>query len=90
MAMIPNGPPMPPQGPAMGGGPPQANPEALAAELMQVMQRAEQILAQLEAMGVDPAQLMGGPAQAQPQGALPGMDEIAATGGMQAPAGLIA
>ena len=55
----------PPMGPPVGnpmGAPNQAaNPDALMQELSALAQRAQEIMAQLQSMGVDPAQLMGGP-----------------------------
>lgn len=86
MAMIPGA---PPQG-VVGPNIPQANPEALAAELAQVMQRAEEILAQLESMGIDPAQLMGGAVEEPPVPGVPAMGEMAVSGPVEAPPGLIA
>ena len=54
----------PPMGPPVGnpmGAPNQApNPDALMQELSALAQRAQEIMAQLQSMGVDPAQLMGG------------------------------
>ena len=56
----------PPVGPPMGG----ENPDALMQELQMLGQRAQEIIGQLQAMGVDPSQ-MGGPPAGPPQGPPP-------------------
>ena len=88
---MPNGLPMGPAGPPMGppmGGPPMGgppvgpmggpNPDALMQELSALAMRAQEIMAQLQSMGIDPAQLMGGgpevlapPPEMPPAGAMP-------------------
>ena len=59
----------PPMGPPVGnpmGAPNQAaNPDALMQELSVLAQRAQEIMAQLQSMGVDPTQMAG----AEPMGA---------------------
>ena len=59
----------PPMGPPVGnpmGAPNQApNPDALMQELAVLAQRAQEIMAQLQSMGVDPTQMAG----AEPLGA---------------------
>ena len=81
-----------------GGSPNQAggDVDSLMSELMQITQRAEQIISQLESQGVNPEQLLGGGPQAGPPvgvpGGMPQMPVAANTGppmgGM--PQGLIA
>jgi len=60
----PMGPPMggPPMGGPQVGGPMGApNPDALMQELSALAMRAQEIMAQLQSMGIDPSQIMGGP-----------------------------
>ena len=72
----PMGPPM--AGPPMGGPPPGGDVNALMSELIQLTQRAEQIISQLESQGVNPEQLLagGGP----PVGGMPQMPVAPNTG----------
>jgi len=72
-----DGPPMGNPMGAMAGGPPVGNPmgaqagvnpDALMQELSMLSQRAQEIVGELQAMGVDPAQLMG---QAPPMEGVP-------------------
>ena len=59
-----------PGGPPMGnpmGGVGGENPDALMQELQMLGQRAQEIIGQLQAMGVDPSQ-MGGPPAGPPMG----------------------
>ena len=69
------------QGPPMGG-----NPEVLTQRLMEIAQEAEMIIGQLEAMGVNPEQLLAGGGQnAQPATPIPQMPQMPVggnTGGM--------
>ena len=59
-------PPMgPPVGNPMGAQNQAANPDALMQELAVLAQRAQEIMAQLQSMGVDPTQMAG----AEPMGA---------------------
>ena len=62
---------------AGGGNPMGANPDVLIQELSALTQRAQQIMGELQAMGVDPMQVIGGGGGgAQPQmagGAPPGL-----------------
>ena len=55
----------PPMGPPVGnpmGAPNQAaNPDALMQELSALAQRAQEIMGELQSMGIDPSQIMGGP-----------------------------
>ena len=92
----------------MGGPPPDAmaaqefeatrgggDVDSLAAELMQITQRAEQIISQLEAQGVNPEQLLAGGGQQVPApvGVTGGMPEMAVAGNTGLPGampGLIA
>ena len=53
----------PPMGPNMGA----PNPDALMQELQMLGQRAQEIIGQLQSMGIDPAQ-MAGPPQGPPAG----------------------
>ena len=57
-------------GPPMGGpnmGAP--NPDALMQELQMLGQRAQEIIGELQSMGIDPSQMMaGGPTQGPPAG----------------------
>jgi len=88
----PMGPPM--AGPPMGGPPPGGDVNALMSELIQLTQRAEQIISQLESQGVNPEQLLagGGPTPVGGVGGMPQMPVAPNTGppmgGM--PQGLIA
>ena len=70
------------QGPPMGG-----NPEVLTQRLMEIAQEAEMIIGQLEAMGVNPEQLLAGGGQnAQPATPIPQMPQMPVegnTGGME-------
>jgi len=70
------------QGPPMGG-----NPEALTQRLMEIAQEAEMIIGQLEAMGVNPEQLLAAGGQnAQPATPIPQMPQMPVggnTGGME-------
>ena len=59
-------PPMgPPVGNPMGASNQAPNPDALMQELSVLAQRAQEIMAQLQSMGVDPTQMAG----AEPMGA---------------------
>ena len=66
--------PLPRGGQRLNGGPPMganmgANPDALMQELQMIGQRAQEIIGQLQSMGVDPSQMMaGGPPQGPPAG----------------------
>ena len=76
-----------------GGGVPGGDVDSLAAELMQITQRAEQIISQLEAQGVNPEQLLAGGGQQVPApvggvGVMPQMP-VAGNTGLPMP-GLIA
>ena len=79
------------QGPPMGG-----NPEVLTQMHMEIAKEAEMIIGQLEAMGVNPEQLLAGGGQnAQPATPMPQMPQMPAggnTGGMggDIPPGLLA
>ena len=64
MPMHPAGPPV---GPPMGG----ENPDALMQELQMLGQRAQEIIGQLQAMGVDPSQMGGPPAGPPPMAGPP-------------------
>ena len=70
----------PPMGPNMGA----PNPDALMQELQMLGQRAQEIIGQLQAMGIDPAQMAEapqgppagppmGPAAGPPMGPPPGL-----------------
>jgi len=80
--------------PPMGGPPPGGDVNALMSELIQLTQRAEQIISQLESQGVNPEQLLagGGPTPVGGVGGMPQMPVAPNTGppmgGM--PQGLIA
>ena len=89
--------------PPMGGGDLMAAQEfeasrggdvdSLMSELMQITQRAEQIISQLEAQGVNPEQLLGGggPTPVGGVGGMPQMPVAANTGPPRGlPPGLIA
>ena len=82
----PQGPPMagPPQGPPPGG-----DVDALMSELMQLTQRADQIISQLESQGVNPEQLMagGGPQAGPPVGVPGGMPPMPVGGNTGPPGG---
>jgi len=81
---------VPNQGPPMGG---QPNPEVLAQRLMSLAQEAQQIIAQLEAMGINPEELLGGGGQpATPIPQMPQMPAQGNTGGLGGgmPPGLLA
>ena len=73
-----------------GGG----DVDSLMSELMQITQRAEQIISQLESQGVNPEQLLGGGPQAGPPvggaGGMPEMPVAANTGPPGGMPGLIA
>ena len=58
--------PYPGEGPPVGN-PMGANPDALMQELQMIGQRAQEIIGQLQSMGIDPAQ-MAGPPQGPPAG----------------------
>ena len=64
-----------------------ANPEVLTQRLMDLAQEAQMIITQLEAMGVDPQQLLAGGGQnAQPATPIPQMPQMPVegnTGGME-------
>ena len=79
----PMGPPM--AGPPMGGPPPGGDVNALMSELIQLTQRAEQIISQLESQGVNPEQLLagGGP----PVGVPGGMPQMPVAGNTGPPMG---
>jgi hypothetical protein len=84
---------VPPTGNPMGaaGGPP--NPEVLAQRLMSLAQEAQQIIVQLEAMGINPEELLGGNGQpATPIPQMPQMPVGGDTGGLGGgmPPGLLA
>ena len=69
-----------------------ANPEALAQRLMSLAQEAQQIIAQLEAMGINPEELLGGGGQpATPMPEMPQMPVQGNTGclGGNIPPGLL-
>ena len=79
--------------PPMGGPPPGGDVNALMSELMQLTQRAEQIISQLESQGVNPEQLLagGGPTPVGGVGGMPQMPVAANTGPPRGlPPGLIA
>ena len=59
--------PYPGEGPPVGNPMGGENPDALMQELQMLGQRAQEIIGQLQAMGVDPSQ-MGGPPQGPPMG----------------------
>ena len=62
----------PPMGPNMGA----PNPDALMQELQMLGQRAQEIIGQLQSMGIDPAQMAGppqGPPAGPPMGPPPGL-----------------
>jgi len=63
------------------------NPEVLTQRLMEIAQEAEMIIGQLEAMGVNPEQLLAGGGQnAQPATPIPQMPQMPVegnTGGME-------
>ena len=86
----------PPTGNPMGAAGGQPNPEVLAQRLMSLAQEAQQIIAQLEAMGINPEELLGGGGQnAQPATPIPQMAQMPVgvnTGGMEGniPPGLLA
>jgi hypothetical protein len=100
MPIGPMGEPLPyNNGPPVGnpmGAQNGANPEALAQRLMSLAQEAQQIIAQLEAMGINPEELLGGGGQnAQPATPIPQMAQMPVgvnTGGMEGniPPGLLA
>jgi len=67
--------PLPRGGQRLNGGPPMganmgANPDALMQELQMLGQRAQEIIGQLQSMGIDPLQ-MGGPPQGPAAGPPP-------------------
>ena len=68
--------------PPMGGVGPQGDVDSLMSELIQITQRAEQIISQLEAQGVNPEQLLagGGPPPVGVAGGVPEMPVAANTG----------
>ena len=86
----------PNQGPPVGnpmGAQNGANPEALAQRLMSLAQEAQQIIVQLEAMGINPEELLGGGGQpATPIPQMPQMPVGGNTGGLGGgmPPGLLA
>jgi len=87
----PDLPPMgPPQGPPMAGPPPGGDVNALMSELMQLTQRAEQIISQLESQGVNPEQLLagGGPQAGPPVGGVGGMPPMPVAANTGPPRGL--
>ena len=62
----------PPMGPNMGA----PNPDALMQELQMLGQRAQEIIGQLQSMGIDPAQMAEapqGPPAGPPMGPPPGL-----------------
>ena len=73
-----------------GGSPNQAggDVDSLMSELMQITQRAEQIISQLESQGVNPEQLLGGGPQAGPPvGGAGGMPQMPVAGNTGPPMG---
>jgi hypothetical protein len=83
----------PPTGNPMGAAGGQPNPEVLSQRLMEIAQEAQMIIGQLEAMGVNPEQLLAGGGQnAQPATPMPQMPAGGNTGGMGGgmPPGLLA
>jgi hypothetical protein len=71
--------PYPGEGPPVGN-PMGANPDALMQELQMLGQRAQEIIGQLQSMGIDPAQMAEapqgppmGPAAGPPMGPPPGL-----------------
>ena len=72
------GPDLPPMGGPPPGVGPQGDVDSLMSELMQITQRAEQIISQLEAQGVNPEQLLGG--GGPPVGGMPPMPVAGNTG----------
>ncbi len=62
-----------------GGG---GDVDSLMSELMQITQRAEQIISQLEAQGVNPEQLLGGGAAVGGVGGMPQMPVAPNTGAL--------
>ena len=58
--------PYPGEGPPVGN-PMGANPDALMQELQMLGQRAQEIIGELQSMGIDPSQ-MAGPTQGPPAG----------------------
>ena len=56
-------------GPPMGANMGAPNPDALMQELQMLGQRAQEIIGELQSMGIDPSQMMaGGPSQGPPAG----------------------
>ena len=73
------------------GNPMGANPEALTQRLMEIAQEAEMIIGQLEAMGVNPEQLLAGGGQnAQPATPVPQMPQMPVEGNTGGMGGLLA
>ena len=59
----------PPVGNPMGANMGAPNPDALMQELQMLGQRAQEIIGELQSMGIDPSQMMaGGPPQGPPAG----------------------
>ena len=78
-----------------GGGVPGGDVDSLMSELMQITQRAEQIISQLESQGVNPEQLLAGGGQQVPSpvGGVGGMPQMPVGGNTGLPGampGLIA
>ena len=66
-----------------GGG---GDVDSLMSELMQITQRAEQIISQLESQGVNPEQLLGG--GGPPVGGVGGMPQTPVAGNTGPPGGM--
>ena len=82
------GPDLPPMGGPPPGVGPQGDVDSLMSELMQITQRAEQIISQLESQGVNPEQLLGGGPQAGPPVGVPGgMPQMPVAGNTGPPMG---
>ena len=86
--------PLPRGGQRLNGGPPMGanmggpNPDALMQELQMLGQRAQEIIGELQSMGIDPSQMMaGGPPQGPPAG--PPMGPAAGPPPMGPPPGLL-
>ena len=55
-------------GPPMGANMGAPNPDALMQELQMLGQRAQEIIGELQSMGIDPSQMMAGAPQGPPAG----------------------